>query len=439
MPESARTLFVDTNYLLHYPPLREIDWRKVAGCSEVLLVICMQVVHELDDKKNDPRLGERAGRAIREIESVLEGGGILAEGVSLTAFNSDIPPASFPSGLSADSKDDRILAEVLLYAQSNPDRRIAVLSEDLGMSLKCRPRGLERIKPDTDRRLPDPADEATKKHRQVVEELNRLKNRLPDLRMRIAHRDGEPAEHIEVPANEPPAPLSLEDLLRKADEEFPVLDRTYWPGIPYQVGRPVEIPSEAEYQRYARERTAYREGLASYLAKLNEYRDRNARAFLIKLVLENRGSAPADDTDVHIQFPDYVGYRGAPVLIRPGEDGLKRPDGPTRPVKPRTDTEIARAMMPDYAASLASLPSFDVPIRNVSFVTSSRRVPLRHQYHVRRLKHFEIEVITTCLVVFSSWDAVRSFGIQYELAPSNRHDRQSGEVHVVIQRPQRNT
>jgi hypothetical protein len=35
MPESACTLFVDTNSLLHYPPLKETDWGKVAGCSEV--------------------------------------------------------------------------------------------------------------------------------------------------------------------------------------------------------------------------------------------------------------------------------------------------------------------------------------------------------------------------------------------------------------------
>jgi hypothetical protein len=263
MPESACTLFVDTNYLLHYPPLKETDWRKVAGCSEVLLVICIQVVHELDDKKNDPRLGERAAKAIREIESVLEGGGILAEGVTLTALHSDIPSASVPFGLSPDSKDDRILAEVLRYAHANPDRRIAVLSEDLGMSLKCRSRGLKRIKPDAARRLPDPADEATKKHRQVADELHRLKNLLPDLRMRVACRGSDPADHVRVLLDKPPLPLSVVDLLGEADEEYPALDRTYRPGIRYEVGTPVEIPCEAEYQRYERERIAYREGLAT--------------------------------------------------------------------------------------------------------------------------------------------------------------------------------
>lgn len=433
MPESACTLFVDTNYLLHYPPLKETDWRKVAPCSEVLLVICMQAVHELDDKKNDPRLGERAAKAIREIESVLEGGGILAEGVTLIALHSDIPSVSFPSGLSPDSKDDRILAEVLRYAQANPDRRIAVLSEDLGMSLKCRPRGLERIKPNAARRLPDPADEATKKHRQVADELHRLKNLLPDLRMRVAYRGSDPADRVRVLIDEPPLPLSLGDLLREADEEYPALDRTYRPGVG------TTVPCEAEYQRYERERIAYREALAGYLTNLNEYRDRGARSFPIKLLLENRGSAPADDTDVHIEFPEYVGYRGTPVLLRPDEDSVKPPRGPARPIRPQTDTEIARAMMPDYAASLASIPGVEGHIRNVLFVTDSRGLPVRHQYHVRRLKHFEMEVIATFLVVFTSWDAVLSFGIQYELAPSNRHDRQRGEVHIVVQRPQRDT
>jgi hypothetical protein len=175
------------------------------------------------------------------------------------------------------------------------------------------------------------------------------------------------------------------------------------------------------------------------LTKLNEYRDRGARSFSIKLLLENRGSAPADDTDVHIEFPEYVGYRGTSVLLRPDEDSVKPPRGPARPIRPQTDTEIARAMMPDYAASLASIPGVEGHIRNVSYVPASPGLAVRLQYHVRRLKHFEMEVIATFLVVFTSWDAVRSFGIQYELAPSNRHDRQRGEVHVVVQRPQRDT
>ena len=34
------------------------------------LVICLQVINELDDKKGDPRLSDRAKRAIKDIQEL---------------------------------------------------------------------------------------------------------------------------------------------------------------------------------------------------------------------------------------------------------------------------------------------------------------------------------------------------------------------------------
>ena len=64
-------LFPDTNALLHYPQIKDVDWTSVAGATRVTLVICLQVVQELDDKKDDPRLRSRAERAIKEIRQLM--------------------------------------------------------------------------------------------------------------------------------------------------------------------------------------------------------------------------------------------------------------------------------------------------------------------------------------------------------------------------------
>src|SRR4051812_31916427 len=105
-------LFLDTNGLLHYPPVKQVDWRALGGCPTVRLVLCMQVIHELDEKKDDPRLGERARRTIKEIQSIRKAGGIVREGVTLEVFNYEVRVADFPVTLSYDSMDDRIVHSV---------------------------------------------------------------------------------------------------------------------------------------------------------------------------------------------------------------------------------------------------------------------------------------------------------------------------------------
>ena len=55
-------LFLDTNSLPHFPSIKDVDWRAICECASVRLVVCMQVIHELDAKKDDPRLGGRPAR-----------------------------------------------------------------------------------------------------------------------------------------------------------------------------------------------------------------------------------------------------------------------------------------------------------------------------------------------------------------------------------------
>src|SRR5438445_799481 len=51
------TLFPDTNLFLHCKAIKEIDWPAVAGTKPVKLIVCMQVVKELDKHKRDARFG----------------------------------------------------------------------------------------------------------------------------------------------------------------------------------------------------------------------------------------------------------------------------------------------------------------------------------------------------------------------------------------------
>jgi PIN domain len=215
MSEEPAVLFLDTNSLLHYPPITQVDWPAVRQSRFVRLVLCMQVVHELDSKKDDPRLGERAGRVIKEIDTILEQDGVVAEGVSLKVFSYEIRTADFADTLSPDSMDDRIVHSVKKYLECHPGSLVAVYSEDMGMRLRCKANGLAVLKPDPATRLPSPASEQDKKHKLVLAELHELKNQLPSVELVISKIGVSKPDKGPVVFDLPPVPAD-----RNLDAEF---------------------------------------------------------------------------------------------------------------------------------------------------------------------------------------------------------------------------
>lgn len=62
-------LLPDTNALLHWPLPDQVDWIKLSEPqSSCILLITFSVIHELDEKKTHPHLGERAQKVLRFIK-----------------------------------------------------------------------------------------------------------------------------------------------------------------------------------------------------------------------------------------------------------------------------------------------------------------------------------------------------------------------------------
>lgn len=152
-PLDERILFLDTNSLLHYPPFSDMNWKRICGSKRVRLVLCLQVIQELDEKKSDPRLGDRARRTIKEAKRLLAADGTVQPDVTIEVFNRPVNASDLPDTLSVDSKDDRIVQAVRLLSISEPNSSIAVYSEDMGMSLRCQAHNITVIEPDTALRL----------------------------------------------------------------------------------------------------------------------------------------------------------------------------------------------------------------------------------------------------------------------------------------------
>jgi predicted ribonuclease YlaK len=103
-------VFPDTNTLLHYPLPPNVDWLRVCEADAAELVLCLQVITELDEKKNDVRLSERAAGVIKSLDIIHEQGGSVRDGVKLNIFNQPVRYEEFREPLSPDNKDDRMVS-----------------------------------------------------------------------------------------------------------------------------------------------------------------------------------------------------------------------------------------------------------------------------------------------------------------------------------------
>ena len=310
----------DTNIFLHYPPLSQIDWRTLCDASNVHLVICLQVIHELDEKKSDSRLAERAIRAIKEIRAASDTGQPLREGVILSVFNQELRQSDFSGTLSPDSGDDRIVHLARMYRDHNPGQEVAVVTEDFGMELRCKAGGVSVVRMDPAMRLPNPQDELTRKYKQAITELNSLKNRFPRLTLRLSAvgscQTPEEDYVFELPDSWPLTDIDGE--LNKAKENYPKQTGLINAGaLPPMAGMFV---SQEEWREYDQRLDEFYANYRTYLQQCDTLTEAKARSIMFDLWLCNTGSGPAEDIDADVTIPTQVkwispeGHRRSQVI-----------------------------------------------------------------------------------------------------------------------------
>jgi len=167
-----------------------------------------------------------------------------------------------------------------------------------------------------------------------------------------------------------------------------------------------QIP-EKEYQRYNREREEYFKRYEEYQHKMLDFRNRVSRAFGFSLHIANVGSAPAEDVDVSIHFPD-----GFAMFI---EDDLPdEPREPMPPVRPRFAAELMTARIRDFSPHL-----MEPNIRNLGRHVSTFDLKKTNSYdltdHFQKIKHGSSVELPELFVVFDSHEGARSFNCDYVL------------------------
>lgn len=82
-------IVIDTNILLHCKPLHEFNWLTFFEAKTIEVVLCSTVLEELDEKKNDPAMSDRAKSADRMLRQYEQSKDKIDPGVTLRFEESD--------------------------------------------------------------------------------------------------------------------------------------------------------------------------------------------------------------------------------------------------------------------------------------------------------------------------------------------------------------
>lgn len=438
-----RIVFPDTNLFLHFPPMREIDWLKLANAKSVELVICMTVINELDAKKSDSRLSARAVRAIREIREARNSSGYVRDGVTLSIFNREIRNADFAESLSPDNADDRIVHFAKIYVNEYPDASIAIATGDMGMELRAEAGGASVIVMGQELRLENPQDELSKKYREAITELNSLKNRLPKLSVGTSLPEGTFSIPHAVSFNiEAANAIDCAAEMASIRRRYPKYSKPNKSGPPdYQsVMSSLEIlrgtVAEEEWKEYNSKLERFYGQYEKHLDLVKKVKEIRGRAFAFDLWLSNDGNSLASDIDVQISFPEnHRVFEKGSKQARLVESLPEPPDPPEQP-KPSRFLDIhsnwyyplTRLEMIPRTSDIASI------LRNSRYDEWSPEVNVtdgqNSLIHIRlgKLKHGDSIRLGSFLVVLPTEVGIKSFRAKYVVSSSDLPSKMEGDL-----------
>jgi hypothetical protein len=392
LPLLGPVVFVDADVLLHGKPLNQLPWDRLCPGIKPTIALFLTVVGQVDGKKNDPRLRERAVRALRDIRG-FRANKQVCKGIPFRIVHDAVREEDISAPLMFHCVDDRILTAVLQMRSAHPACEPRLMSGDYVMEVKCESLGIPFVALDEDSRLPPPADELTKQLRDLEGQVATLQARIPDLHIEAEYlgRLGRSQSVVSCEATE-------EDRTAEIDK---AVNQEVCEAIGgYERLEHMEQSRRAEWERYIKD-------LRSHLSLLQQKDDICQRAFVCRVSLANNGSAPATHVDVRITFPGKVH-----VIAKDSDLGtfltrLREP--PKRPV----------VRSPFVLGDLLERPDFSRAFENLNITRRDERVPecaVKQrkapdgqdviQIQLGRIQQTECAECTDVLVVYESHEAI---------------------------------
>lgn len=423
-------IFIDTNILLHFKTFDEINWAKIVN-DDFSLVIAPIVLDEIDKHKNhnNPKTARRAKMIADKFGQYLDG---QKEKTDLT-FIPKRPAVRYFEENQLDPKhqDDCLLASILQFREEHPTAQIRLVTDDLGAKMRAATLQIQTIKLGADLRLPEQADEQAKQIEKLKAEVNKLKDRIPKIKLCFEgnleifkHKVFTPAKSLgtyqkseitKLKSENPPIALTEPETETNENSIFDLVQKLSGGML-----------SEERKNKYNTQLEQFYKDYNIYLKQ--EYDYMVDRLHLITLVFElvNDGNTPAEDIDVWIHLPD-----GFEVVKK----YPKKPEKPKPPFRPKTNYDFEPFNNSFLGLGLdlslaAARPSPPDPDRPTIRKTNSYEIT----FHCKSVKHAMSHQFNYILLKYNSLEAMKSFPVEYRLNAANVPAPVEGTLNVVFER-----
>jgi rRNA-processing protein FCF1 len=418
----VKAAFIDTNVYMHYKPIEEIPWPQLLDCDTVRVVVPRITVRELDSKKDshtNQRVKDRIRRVLGQFEAWFPQGETgISRGVTITRYSKLLKFNLVEKDLDPVRNDDVLIATILQYREEHPEVEVVLITQDTGPRLTATDHGIDVYRlEEADYRIREDLDPQEKELRELKRQLQRYESASPKLRLGFApYGDAHAVETIRPP-QEMPA-LAVERKLTQLQAIVPEGRVTYHPLVPM-------APSREQIERYNQQRKVFFAQCEVYMR--NQWVHQNKRRRTIKLLLLalNDGTAPGDDLNLYLHFPDGFKLFDEETL----------PAAPEEPKPPREPKSLMDSSIPDADMSLlhaAIAPSREQP----NAVTVSIQKTKSYDMHIKlkRVQHGVPEKLPELYVEFDSYESASSFGIDYEIRAANLLDPVPGRLGVIVEK-----
>jgi hypothetical protein len=291
-------------------------------------------------------------------------------------------------------------------------------------------------------KLPSEPDAIEVENRELARTIATLQNVLPRLTVSFAG-SGESEQHARFIFQRSPASME-EEIARKVEELRSALPKQHPPKATPPPSKSsvsvlqaqlaslgcVDLISPDEYERYNQDVDEYIASYKQYMRDAWELQAATRRSLRFEIEIRNVGTAPADDVDILLQFPD--GFR-----LFSKDDVPDFPKEPCPPRKPRSRMQI-------MADSISRIPSLDLPrpslpdFKMLSSFTIDRTGSYDVRDHFARIKHGASVVLPEMFLTFDSYESASSFVCRCTVRPANLPEPITEELHFVIEKEDTN-
>lgn len=403
------TLFVDTNTLLHYQPVDQINWKDVVPGEQLILAYSLVVIDELDKHKQNPRLSSRA-RFVQNQFVQFRQAGKVSDDVKIITVPKPHSRVLIALDLDTSQNDLWLLASILDYQSTHPEEKVAVLTSDTGMQLRAEFMNIQVVRLNEKYAIAVESDEQ-KELKKIRQELAGLKNAIPKLEIKLA-LDNQDGYEIVLPD----FPRYLESEMRKVKAKYPKLNEF----TGYSMGSRGDYATRPEIITYNRQLDNYYENYQGYVRASQELYQMELLTITLMPMLANMGSVPARSIDIEFTFSDLVSiHTQAPV------DRLQHSRMPLAPT-------LGNIASPPYAQERSSHPFYQPNLDPVPQISQWQSGETTVKMSVDNLKQQTVESLDFLYATFNDVGIVKGFNIDYEIRADNVPNVVTGQLNVKV-------